>query len=143
MGKRHESIGIKQAIHLDWMQRAADLVLAGLNAKAIRQELHDFLVERNRSGSRSRGSDKTRTFVVNNLMKIWVAPDPDLISFRDASLVLLRESPFMALPVHWGMISAAYPFWFNVALAEPAGYGNSGTNCESVKGKIWRSSNHK
>jgi hypothetical protein len=48
-------------------------------------------------------------------MKIWVSPDPELVSFRDASLVLLRDHPSMALAVHWGLISAAYPFWFNVA----------------------------
>jgi hypothetical protein len=38
-----------------------------------------------------------------------------MIPFRDASLAVLRGNPSMALAVHWGMISAAYPFWFNVA----------------------------
>jgi hypothetical protein len=38
-----------------------------------------------------------------------------LIPFRDASLAFLRENPSMAMAVHWGMISAVYPFWFNVA----------------------------
>jgi hypothetical protein len=49
------------------------------------------------------------------LMKIWVFFDPELLPFRDASLAFLRENPSMALAVHWGMISAVYPFWFNVA----------------------------
>jgi hypothetical protein len=48
-------------------------------------------------------------------MKIWVSPDPELIPFREASLAFLREHPSMARAVHWGMISAVYPFWFNVA----------------------------
>ena len=48
-------------------------------------------------------------------MKIWVTPDSELIPFRDAQLTFLRENPSMALAVHWGMISAVYPFWFNVA----------------------------
>ena len=48
-------------------------------------------------------------------MKIWVSPDPELVPFRDASLAFLREHPSMTLAVHWGMISAVYPFWFNVA----------------------------
>ena len=43
MGKRHEAIGIKQAIRFEWMQKAANLLLAGLEAKTIRQELHEFL----------------------------------------------------------------------------------------------------
>ena len=126
MGKRHEAIGIKQAIRFEWMQKAANLLLAGLDAKTIRQELHEFLVDRKGNGSEGERSDQTRTFVVNNLMKIWVSPDPELIPFRDASLAFLRDlpapsaarqagNPSMALAVHWGMISAVYPFWFNVA----------------------------
>ena len=115
MGKRHEAIGIKQAIRFEWMQKAANLLLAGLDAKTIRQELHEFLADRKGNGAKGERSDQTRTFVVNNLMKIWVSPDPELIPFRDASLAFLREHPSMALAVHWGMISASYPFWFNVA----------------------------
>ena len=115
MGKRHEAIGIKQAIRFEWMQKAANLLLAGLDAKTIRQELHEFLAERKGNDSDSERSDQTRTFVVNNLMKIWISTDPELIPFRDASLAFLRENPSMALVVHWGMISAVYPFWYNVA----------------------------
>lgn len=115
MGKRHEAIGIKQAIRLEWMQKTANLLLAGLDAKTIRQELHDFLADRKGNGSEGERSEQTRTFAVNNLMKIWVSPDSELIPFRDASLAFLRENPAMALAVHWGMISAVYPFWFNVA----------------------------
>ena len=115
MGKRHEAIGIKQAIRFEWMQKAANQLLAGLDAKTIRQELHEFLADRKGNGSKGERSDQTRTFVVNNLMKIWVSPDPELIPFRDSSLASLRETPGMALAVHWGMISAVYPFWFNVA----------------------------
>lgn len=113
--KRHESIGIKQTIRFEWMQKAANLLLAGLEAKTIRQELHEFLAERKGNGSIGKRSEQTRAFVVSNLMKIWVSPDPELIPFRDASLDFLRENPSMALPVHWGMISAVYPFWSNVA----------------------------
>lgn len=115
MGKRHEAIGIKQAIRIEWMQKAANLLLAGLDAKMIRQELHDFLSDPKDNGSEDERSDKTRTFVVGNLMKIWVSPDPELIPFRDASLAFLQEQPSMSLVIHWGIISAVYPFWFNVA----------------------------
>lgn len=115
MGKRHEAIGIKQAIRLEWMQKATNLLLAGLNPTSIRQELHEFLAEKKGSGEEGQRSDQTRTFVVNILMKTWVTPDPELIEFRDASLAFLREYPSMALAIHWGMVSAGYPFWFNVA----------------------------
>ena len=115
MGKRHEAIGIKQAIRFEWIQNAANLLLAGLEPKTIRQELHEFLAERKGNGSEGERSGQTRTFVVNNLMKLWVCPEPELVPFRDASLASLREHPAAALAVHWGLISAVYPFWFNVA----------------------------
>ena len=114
-GKRHEAIGIKQTIRFEWMQKTVSLLLAGLDAKTIRQELHEYLSERKGNGSEGVRSEQTRAFVVSNLMKIWVFPDPELIPFRDASLAFLRENPSMALAVHWGMVSAVYPFWFNVA----------------------------
>jgi len=112
---RHETIGVKQVIRLEWMNKVANLLLAGLDAKAIRQELHAYLADRNPNGSDGERSARTRTFVIGNLMRIWAAPDPELIRFRDASLAVLRENPSAALAVQWGMISAAYPFWFNVA----------------------------
>jgi len=115
ISKRHEAIGIKQAIRFEWMQKATNLLLAGLDAKNIRQELHEFLTERKGNGSEGNRSVRTRTFLVNNLMKIWVSPDLELTPFRDASLAFLQENPSMALAVHWGMISAVYPFWFNTA----------------------------
>jgi hypothetical protein len=115
MGKRHDGIGIKQVIRLEWMQKATNLLLAGLDSKSIRQDLHEFLAGQYRTGIEEERSDLTRTFAVNNLMRIWVAPDQELVVFRDASLSFLRENPSMGLAIHWGMISAAYPFWFNVA----------------------------
>ena len=93
MGERHEAIGIKQAIRFEWMQRAANMLLAGLGAKTIRQELHEFLADRNGNGAaEGERSDQTRTFVVNNLMKIWVSPDPELIPFREASLAFCEST---------------------------------------------------
>jgi hypothetical protein len=115
MGKRHEAIGIKQTIRFEWMQKTANLLLAGLDAKTIRQELHEFLADRKGNGAEGARGATSRTQVVNMLMKVWVSPDPELLSFRDASLLFLREHPSTALAVHWGIVSAAYPFWSSVA----------------------------
>lgn len=79
ISKRHEAIGIKQAIRFEWMQKATNLLLAGLDAKNIRQELHEFLTERKGNGAKGDRSVRTRTFLVNNLMKIWVSPDLEQI----------------------------------------------------------------
>lgn len=115
MSKRHEKLGIKQTIRLEWLQKTTRLMLAGLDAKATRQELHEFLSSKKGSGAHGIRSNNTRTFAVNNLMNIWVTPEQELVAFRDAALALLREDSSQLLAIHWGMISAAYPFWFNVA----------------------------
>jgi len=115
MGNRHDVLGIKQAIRLEWMQKTVNLMLAGLDSRAIRYELHDFLSNATGAGCKGERSDKTRTFVVNNLMNIWVLPGAEVLPFRDASLEYLQENPSQSLAIHWGMICAAYPFWFRVA----------------------------
>jgi hypothetical protein len=114
MATRHETIGIKQAIRLEWMEKTVNLILAGLEANVIRQELHEFFVGLQKTEG-TEGSKNTRTFLVNNLMRVWVDPEPELVAFRDAAIESLRRSSSNALPIHWAMISAAYPFWFNVA----------------------------
>ena len=115
MEKRHSNIGIKQTIRFEWMQKTVNLLLAGLDVVAIRQELHEYLSERMGSGAIATRSDEARSFAVTNLMRIWVAPDPDLVALRDSALVCLRTEPTAELAIQWAMISAAYPFWFNVA----------------------------
>lgn len=111
MGSRYESIGIKQTLRLEWMQKTTHLLLAGLGESAIRQELHASLTDE----SKGKKSALTRGFAVGNLMNTWVCPHDELIPLRDAALAFLRESPDMAIAIHWSMISAAYPFWFNTA----------------------------
>lgn len=115
IGRRHEAIGTKQVIRIEWMQRAANLLLAGLDAKTIRQELHDFLSGFKGSGASGERGEYSRSQVVNMLMRIWITPDTTIIPLRDESLAFLRENPSLAMAVHWCMLSAAYPFWFSVA----------------------------
>lgn len=115
MGKRHEIIGIKQAIRLEWLQKTANLVLSGMEGKLLRRELHEYLYDRKGNGSEGQRGETSRTQVVNMLMNIWAIPDPDLVRFRDDALRFTVEYPTLGLAVQWAMISAAYPFWFNVA----------------------------
>lgn len=112
---RHNSIGIKQPIIYPCMAKVANLLLAGLDPRGIRHELHRALAQRINSDSGEERSVQTRTFAVNNLMNIWVTPDASLTPFRDAALDLLRHDASQALPIHWAMVCSAYPFWFNVA----------------------------
>ena len=113
--KRQESIGIKQVIRYEWMQQTTNLLLAGLDAQTIRQELHEYLADKKGNGTIGHRSTQTRKFAVGNLMTIWVTPAKELLPFRDAALEMIQEHPKQAAAVHWSMISAAYPFWFTVA----------------------------
>ena len=116
MSKRHDVIGIKQVIRIEWMQKTTNLMLAGVDAKKIRKDLHDFLANKKGGGTQSERGGTSRTQVVNMLMNIWVTLDKQLLPFRDTSLEFLKKDSSMSLAIHWAMISATYPFWFNVAI---------------------------
>lgn len=115
MGQRHDAIGIKQVIRLEWLERTTNLLLAGLDVTSLRLELHEYLAARTGSGAASERGATSRTQVVNMLIRTWRAPDQELRPLRDAFLEYLRQHPAMKRVIHWGMIGAAYPFWFNAA----------------------------
>jgi len=115
MAKRHDTIGIKQVVRLEWMQKAAELQASGMMPKQVRQELHDVLAESKGSGAEGQRGDTSRSQVVNMLVNIWVTPDKGLSEFRDALLDAMAADRDFELAAHWAMISAAYPFWLNSA----------------------------
>ena len=112
MSKRHDKLGIKQTIQKQWMDHVVKMMLAGLKEKEIRAELDEFLAkEKPYTGDVPKTHSFTKTILAS-----WFAPDKDLIPFRDHALTLIRnENPRNWLPYHWAVISASYPFWFNVA----------------------------
>jgi hypothetical protein len=115
MGKRHEKIGIKQVIRLEWMDHVVNMLLAGMEPKAIRIELKDYLADKKQSGGTGERGEKTYLMALGPL-SAWFDPEPELVDFRDHALMLaskLQQSQW--LPLHWAILSAAYPFWFNVA----------------------------
>lgn len=61
----------------------------------------------------ARGSiDKTITI----LRKVWLTVPSELESLRVQGLELLNRLPQRDhLPIHWGMVTAVYPFWSEVA----------------------------
>lgn len=113
--QRHQSLGIKQTIRFEWVQRTVELAKSHTTPKAIRQELHDYLAEKPGSGGTGIRSKNTRTFLVNNLMRIWVEPPEELLKFRDVALRLHSKKSSKAMPIHWAMIAAVYPFWYQVS----------------------------
>jgi hypothetical protein len=114
MSRRYDSIGIKQAVRLEWMQHTVSLLSAGHEPKTIRNALHEFLYERKADGTEGKRGEEARSFVVSMLMRIWVTPDAEVCALRDTALQYVQTYPHQALAVHWAMIAAAYPFWFHV-----------------------------
>lgn len=115
MGKRHNTIGIKQAIRYEWMQKAVNLLLSGLSQKEIRTELHEYLGNRFGSGILGARSNEASSFAVTILMKTWITPDPILLPLHDALIDVIHQGGNVEKAAHWVMICASYPFWFNVA----------------------------
>jgi hypothetical protein len=116
MSARHDKIGIKHVIRLEWMDKTLDMMLAGMSPKEIRKELDVFLSDKKQSGGTGERGKEAYRKAVTNLMLTWCTPEKELIPFRDAVLELARTTPASErIPLHWAMISAAYPFWFGVA----------------------------
>ena len=115
MSKRHDKLGIKQTIQKHWMDHVAKMMLAGLSEKEIRAELDKFLANQKQSGGIGERGKKTYGMAIS-ILASWFSPEKELIPFRDHALELIRnENPQKWLTYHWAVISASYPFWFNVA----------------------------
>ncbi len=112
--KREHQVGFSQRIRLEWLEYAANLVLAG-NSKA---EIVVALGER-LSETLSVGSDAergTRNKAITILTKVWVTVPPQLGALRDEGLGLLKHSDANdRMLVHWCMCMAVYPFFGTVA----------------------------
>lgn len=112
--ERAVQIGIDRLIRLDWLERSSSLVLAGNTTLEIKHALQHDLCNAFKPGvTEKRGSlDKTLTI----LMKVWLTTPNELFDLRNAGLDFIRQMPCGHRKViHWGMLSAVYPFWANVA----------------------------
>ncbi len=115
MSKRHQKLGIKQTIQRHWMDRVVQMLLAGMKEKEIREDLNDYLSTQKQSGGTGERGKETYG-MATSLLASWFAPEKELLPFRDEALNLARTSLATEwLPLHWAVISASYPFWFNVA----------------------------
>ena len=115
MSKRHEKLGIKQTIQKEWMDRTLRMVLAGMTEKEIREDLDQYLSTQKQSGGIGERGQKTYGMAIG-ILASWFAPEKELVLFREEALNISRnmyEENWLAL--HWSLISASYPFWFNVA----------------------------
>ena len=113
MGNRHDKVGIQRELHLEWFEKAAAVYAAGYAKVAARQEFYSYL--ENATGFDSPPSLQSKTYIANVLVKTWVAPEKELMSLREEAHHLLNRNPCCRIAIHWSLLCAAYPFWFNVA----------------------------
>ena len=116
MRNRLEAIGIKQVVRLEWYELALNLMLGGRSEREIRKFLDEFISERKQSGGYGERGEQTYTKAITQIMKSWVAPEEQLIPFRND---LLKHAGSNSLEIrtalHWAVTCAAYPFWFRLA----------------------------
>lgn len=115
MNNRYNKLGIKQTIQKHWMDYTLNMLLAGLSEKEIRSELDTYLSTQKQSGGIGDRGQKTYGMAIS-ILSSWISPEKELIPFRDKALNLAKVIPDSEwLPLHWAVISASYPFWFNTA----------------------------
>lgn len=113
--KRHEKLGIKQTIQIDWMDRVVQMLLSGMTEAEIREDLDGFLSTQKQSGGIGKRGMKTYGIAIS-ILSSWFTKDKELTKFCDKALSIAKTlQPKDWLPLHWAVISASYPFWFNVA----------------------------
>ena len=113
--KRHEKLGIKQTIRIDWMNRVVQMLLAGMSESEIREDLNEFLSTQKQSGGIGKRGKKTYSMAIS-ILSSWFPKDKELQNFCEKALDLAKFlQPSEWLPLHWAVVSASYPFWFNVA----------------------------
>lgn len=114
MNNRVASIGFSQRVRLEWLEKTANLVLAGNDEASIREVLEGLLKDKLSVGGNAERNNREKTITI--LMKIWVRPPHDLYPLHREGLELLSRLPYEDhIAVHWGMTMAVYPFWGAVA----------------------------
>ena len=113
MQDRFSKVGIQRQLYLEWFDTAALLHGAGLSKGEARQAIYHYLDSA--PGFAATPTEQSKKYIANALIKSWVAPEKPLVALRDAAFKLLKDHPDARIPIHWCLLGAAYPFWFEVA----------------------------
>lgn len=115
MSNRQKQIGFSsQLLRLEYMRHVGNLVASGCCINEVRDELSRYLFERLSGGDRSnRGSRQKLTTI---LINTWAKVHRQRKDFhREGILLFGMVKNDQQNAVHWGLITAAYPFWAAVA----------------------------
>lgn len=113
MPDRFVKVGIQRELHLEWFEQAARFYGSGISKRDARQEIYSYLDSA--PGFATSPSLQSKTYIANALIKSWIDPAPELSSLRNTAFKYLQEHNVNRTAVHWCLLGAAYPFWFEVA----------------------------
>lgn len=114
MNAMANQVGVSQRLRLEWLEATANLALAGQDTQAMHGALNEMLADKLSVNSRAVRGNRQKTITI--LTKIWHNVPPELVALRDDGLERLPTlDSAHRQAVHWGMTTAAYPFWGIVA----------------------------
>ena len=114
MSELTPQVGFSQRVRLEWLDKTANLILAGNDQLDIQDALQELLADKVSIGGRSVRGNREKTITI--LMKIWLNVPHGLEGLRDEGLNMLRDARANhRVAIHWGMALAVYPFWGEVA----------------------------
>lgn len=101
---RYEKLGFKVVLEKDWLDLTVNLVIQGKPNKESREILRSSISS---SGKRS---EQTTKFAIQ-ILRAWIEPENDLLTFRNQLLTKIRKMPREQwIILHWACLTAAYPF---------------------------------
>jgi hypothetical protein len=106
------TIGLDRPIHIEWLDAVAGRLAGGASAKEARDYAWHLLegVVAGKTAQSARG--KTLTV----LSRVWLTVPTAAEALRDSAVPLVgRASADERLAIHWAMMSAAYPFFVDIA----------------------------
>ncbi len=114
MSDREDQVGFSQRVRLEWLEQTANLVLAGNDKQAVIHTLQEMLRDKVSVGGEAQRGNREK--IITILLKVWVTTPDGLEPLCSSGLDLLTRLPRDEhIAVHWGMVTAVYPFWSVVA----------------------------
>lgn len=109
---RKSTIGFDRTINLEWLDIAAARILRREPPPEIRKALWDFLEDLVPGNTNSSGRGKTLTV----LTRIWLTVPDQVEPLRTSAIKRLASANGEnRVAVHWAMVIATHPFFFDVA----------------------------
>jgi hypothetical protein len=109
---RTDNIGLDRPIDIEWLDSFASLVASKKDSKRVRSLMFELLEGKVSGGDRT-GTACYKTVLV--LTKTWLNVKPEVTDMRDrAALLLPNLSPSERIALHWAMLIAGYPFFYDL-----------------------------